>query len=113
MNPFVNSRKRDILLRNGCRVKTPDTAQKELIRRYGVRGVKVFAGIWFAVLYGMLTACGAGLWMLAPEATDTWRRVLFGTLVAILVIVAASVLTRMRLRYFAGIERLESQQRTE
>jgi uncharacterized BrkB/YihY/UPF0761 family membrane protein len=94
-------------------MKTPDIAQKELVRRYGLRGVKLFARLWFAALYGMLIVCGAGLWILAPEATGSWRRVLFGSIVAVLVIVAASVLTRMRLRYFAGIERLESQQRIE
>ncbi len=51
--------------------------------------------------YGMLTACGAGLWIVAPEVTATRRRVPFGSLVAVLVIVAASVLTQMRLKYFA------------
>lgn len=60
----------------------------------------------------MLTAITAALWILSPEFTGTWwRRAILGFLIASLVVIAASVLTRMRLEFFAGIEPLEASER--
>jgi hypothetical protein len=50
----------------------------------------------------------AGLWIISPEFTGTWPRAIFGSVVAVLVVAAASLLTRMRLEFFAGIDRLEA-----
>jgi len=56
----------------------------------------------------MLTASTAGLWVYGPEFTGGWQRPILGFLVATLVVTAASVLTRMRLEFLAGVEQFEA-----
>ena len=66
-------------------------------------------------MYSLLAAFSAGFWVLSPDSpefTGTWRRAFLGSLVTVLVIIAASVLTRMRLEYLGGIEQLERNQKT-
>ena len=60
----------------------------------------------------MLTASNAGLWVVSPEFTGGWQRPVLGFLIATLVVTAASVLTRMRLEFLAGIEQLEAKPKT-
>ena len=89
-------------------MKTPDLSVTSLVRKYGAHGARRFAKTWFSATYAMLTAAAAGLWILGPEFTGGWKRPVFGFIIATLVVTAASVLTRMRLEFFAGIEQLES-----
>ena len=93
-------------------MKTPDLSKTPFVQKYGVRGARWHGRICFAALYAMLTAITAALWIFSPEFEGTWRRAILGILIAILVVIAASVLTRMRLEFFAGVEQLEASERT-
>jgi hypothetical protein len=90
-------------------IKTTDISQTPLVRRYGARGAKLFARIWFSLLYVFLIGLTATLPVVGPELAAGWRRIFVGCLAGGLVVFAASLLTRMRLEYFAAIERLEIQ----
>ena len=92
-------------------MKTSDISQTPLVRRYGVRGAKLFARLWFAFLYVILIALTAALPVVGPEVQLGWRRVFIGCLAGGLVVLATSLLTRMRLQYLAAIERLEAGER--
>ena len=89
-------------------METSDISQTLLVRRYGTRGAKLFARLWFPLLYAMLVGLSATLWIVGPEFLLGWRRILLGSVVGTLTVAAASLLTRMRLQYMAGIERLET-----
>lgn len=89
-------------------MNTPDLSTTTVVLKFGPRGARLYGGIWFAALYSMLTASTAALCILSPEFSHTWRRVLFGSIVAVLVVVAASVLTQMHVKFFAGIKQLEA-----
>jgi hypothetical protein len=58
----------------------------------------------------MLIFYTARLWIHSQDfiTTETWRRVVFGFIVAALVVIAASVLTQMRIKFFADIDKSES-----
>ena len=92
-------------------MKTMDISDTPLVRRYGLRGAKLFARLWFPLLYVSLIALTTCLWVVVPEFALGWRRAFSGCLVGGLVVVAASLLTRMRLEYLAAIEVLETQGR--
>ena len=74
-----------------------------------VHRAKIFARIWFPLMYAFLIALTAALWIVGPEFAAGWRRVSLGCFVGGLIVLAASLLTRMRLEYLAAIERLETQ----
>jgi hypothetical protein len=93
-------------------MKTPDISQAPIVKRYGVRGAKLFAKIWFPIFYLILVAITAGLWIASPEFAGGWRRILTGCIVGIFVVFAASLLTRMRLTFLAEIEQLEAREKT-
>ena len=93
-------------------MKTPDISQTPIVKRFGVRGAKLFATIWFSIMYLALVAITAGFWIVWPEFAEGWRRIVIGCFVGALVVFAASLLTRMRLEYLAGIERLETREKT-
>jgi hypothetical protein len=86
---------------------TSDISKTRLVRKYGVRGAKLFARFWFPFVHGLLLVPSTVLWALAPDLATGWRRVFLGCLVCGLTVFAASLLTRMRLDYLAAIERLE------
>ncbi len=88
-------------------MKTPDISQTPIVKRFGVRGAKLFAKIWFSIMYLALVAITAGFWIVWPEFAEGWR-IFVGCFVGALVVFAASLLTRMRLEYLAGIEQLEA-----
>ena len=88
-------------------MKACDISQTQLVRRYGVRGAKCFARLWFPLLYLALIGLAAALWLVGPELITGWRRLFAGSLSGILVVLAASLLTKMRLEYLAAIELLE------
>ena len=89
-------------------MKTPDISQTPLVRKYGVRGAKLFAHLWFPFMYVVLIALTAGVWAGYAEAPAGWKRIVFGCLVSGLTVLAASLLTRMHLGYLAAIELLET-----
>ena len=89
-------------------MNTSESSEAQFVRRYGMRGAKLFARIWFPLMYVFLIALTAGLWTVGPEFVAGWRRVFLGCLIGALVVVAASLLTRMRLQYMAAIKRLET-----
>ena len=73
-------------------MKTSDISNTPLVRKYGVRGAKLFARFWFPLLYILLIAPTAALWSLAPELATEWKRIFFGCLVSGLTVLAASLL---------------------
>ena len=72
-----------------------------------MRGAKVFAHLWFPLLYAALVAVTAALWFVGPELVFGWRRLLLACVSAMLAVFVASLLTRMRLQYLSAIETLE------
>jgi len=93
-------------------MKTTDISQSRIVKRYGVRGARLWAKIWFSVLYLILVAITAGLWIMSPEFGEGLNRIFVGCIVGALVVFAASLLTRMRLKFLAEIAQLESQGKT-
>lgn len=90
-------------------MKTFDISDAPVVRKYGVRGAKVFARLWFSFMYVLLIAVTAASWVLAPEmATSRGDRIFLGCVFGGLTVVAASVLTRMFLGLLAEIKQLES-----
>ena len=89
-------------------MKTADISQTPLVRKYGVGGARLFARLWFPVLYVFLGALVAALAVVGPEVPGGWRRVFIGCLAGGLVVFATSLLTRMRLEYLAALQRLET-----
>lgn len=89
-------------------MKTSDISQTVLIRRYGIRGGKLFARLWFSLLYVLLIALAASLPLVGPEVAAGWRRIVLGCIAGALIVLAASLLTRMRLEFLASLERLEA-----
>ena len=90
-------------------MKTSNISDSLLVRKYGVRGARIFARFWFSFMYLLLTAATAASWVVAPEwETSRGDRILDGCLVGGLTVLAASVLTRMCLNLFAEIKELES-----
>jgi hypothetical protein len=94
-------------------MKTPDLSKTPIVKNFGARGARWYGRIWFAWLYTMLVSSAAGLWIYYPDSTftGTWRRVVFGSLIAALLVVAASVLTQMRIKFFAGFKHLEASEK--
>jgi hypothetical protein len=92
-------------------MKASNIAQAPLVKRCGARRAKLFAKIWFSIMYLMLTAATAGLWIASPEFTGGWPRIFVGCIVGALVVFAASLLTRMRLRFLSEIEQLETREK--
>jgi hypothetical protein len=90
-------------------MKSPDIAQTPIVKRFGIRGAKLYAKIWFSILYLMLVAVTAGFWIVGPDFAAGWCRIVVGCFVGALIVFAASLLTRMRLKCLAEIEQLESQ----
>ena len=88
-------------------MKTSDIAETQIVRRYGLRGAKIFAWIWFPLMYVFLIAVTAGLWTVGPEFVAGRHRVFLGCFIGALTVAAASMLTRMGLQYLAAIERVE------
>ena len=89
-------------------MKAPDISETPLVRRYGVRGAKLFARLWFPLLYLFLVALTTGVFVIGPEFRVGWPRIFIGSLVGGLVVLGASLLTKMRLEFLAAIERLET-----
>ncbi len=89
----------DILFMN-----TPDISQTPLVRRFGFRGARIFARLWFPLLYLALVALSAAQWFVGQDVVRGWRRIFIACFSAALIVVAAALLTRMRLEYLAGLK---------
>jgi hypothetical protein len=74
----------------------------------GGQGAELFARLWFLLLYVVLIALAAALPVIGPEIAVGWRRTALGCITGGLIVLATSLLTRMRLGYLASIERLEA-----
>src|SRR6266436_845208 len=72
-------------------MKTSDISQTPLVRRYGVRGAKLFARLWFSLLYVFLIALAAALPVVGPEVAAGWRRFVVGCIAGALIVLAASL----------------------
>jgi len=92
-------------------MKTSDLSQTPLVRRFGIRGARLFARVWFPFIYILLATLTIALWILSPEFTNSWHRTLIGCFAAVLVITATARLARMRLEFLAGVEDLERSER--
>jgi uncharacterized BrkB/YihY/UPF0761 family membrane protein len=93
-------------------MKAQDISQTPIVKRFGAHGAKLFAKIWFSIMYLALAAITAGFWIVGPMFPEGWRRIFIGCFFGALVVVAASILTRMRLKFLAEIEQLESRGKT-
>ena len=91
-------------------MKTPDLSKTPVVQKFGARGARWYGRVLFASLYVILISLTARLLIYSPEftSTGTWRRVFYGSLVAVVIVIAASVLTQRRIEFFAGIEQLEA-----
>jgi hypothetical protein len=87
----------------------PDISETPLVRRFGVPGARLFARLWFPLLYVVLIALAALFFVFITEFPAGSSRVFIGLLVGGLIVLAASILTKMRLEYWAAVHRLESQ----
>ena len=93
-------------------MKAPDISQTLIVKRFGIHGAKFYGKIWFSVLYLMLVAVTAGFWFVGAEFGMGWRRVFVGCFIGALVVFAASLLTRMHLKFLAEIDQLEMRKKT-
>jgi hypothetical protein len=94
-------------------MKTADISQTPLVRRYGVRGAKLYVRLWFPFMYFLLIALTAGLWAAVPQFAAGWKRIFLGCIVCGLTVLASSLLTRMRLEFLAAIELLENREKAD
>jgi prepilin signal peptidase PulO-like enzyme (type II secretory pathway) len=93
-------------------VKKPDIAQTPIVKWFGIRGAKLYVKILFSILYLMLIALTAGLWIVGPVFPNGWCRIVLACFIGGLIVFAVSLLTRMRMKFLAEIEQLESQPKT-
>ena len=90
-------------------MKKYDISDSPVVRKYGVRGARVFAYLWFSVMYVFLFAVNAASWVLAPEMAPEWGdRLFIGCIFGALTVLAAALLTRMCLKMLAELKELES-----
>jgi hypothetical protein len=93
-------------------MKGSDPSKTFIVRKFGPHGARLYGIILFAWFYAMLIYFTARLWIHAQDflAMGTWRQTFFWLVIAVLVVIAASLLTHMRIKYFAEIDKLESGQ---
>ena len=77
-----------------------------------MRGAKLYVRLWFPFMYVLLIALTSALWAVVPEFAAGWKRIFLGGLVCGLTVLAASLLTRIRLEFLAAVELLETGGRT-
>lgn len=88
-------------------VKAHYLTNTPLVRRFGIRGAKLFARIWFPAAYLVIIVLVTILWLAVSDAIPGSDRLVFGAIVTTFAVMATAVLTRMRLEYWASIEKLE------
>ena len=91
-------------------MNTFDISQAPIVRRIGVRRAKLWAKVWFSMMYLMLGAIAVG-WSFAGPALFAagWRGVLAGCIAGLLLVFATSLLTQMRMKFLAELAELEWQ----
>ena len=92
-------------------MKTTDISKSPIVKRFGAHGARLYGKVWFFLLYLMLVALTAGFCSVGPELAAGWRRIFVGCFVGALVVFVASLLTRMRLKFFAEIAELETREK--
>jgi hypothetical protein len=93
-------------------MKTPDISTTPLVRRYGVRGARLFTHIWFPMMYTFLIVVAAGFFAAISEFESGRSRILVCCVAAGLLVLAAFLLTRMRHNFLAAVERLEKHEKS-
>lgn len=88
-------------------MKTHDISNTPLVQRFGIGGAKLFARIWFPVAYLTIIVLVTLLWNAVSDAILGSDRLVFGTIVTTFAVMATTIITRMRLQYWASIEKLE------
>jgi hypothetical protein len=91
-------------------MKVHDISGTPLVKRYGVRGARMFVRIWFPVVYALIVLLLLLFFFLGSELARGWRGILLGGFVSVLAVIAIAVLTRMRLEFLASIDALETAQ---
>lgn len=87
-------------------MKTHDLSSTHLVRRFGPRGARVFGRIWFFFVYAGLIGLCTTFCISVGKFTDNQSRLYMGLLASSLIVIATSLLTKMRLEYWASVERL-------
>lgn len=88
-------------------MKTHDISNTPLVRRFGIGGAKLFARIWFPAAYLAIIVLVTLLWKAVSDAILGSDSLVFGAIVTTFAVMATAVPTRMRLEYWASIEKLE------
>jgi uncharacterized BrkB/YihY/UPF0761 family membrane protein len=91
-------------------MNTSDVSETPIVRWLGPRGARWYGRVLFTVLYATLIFFAARAWIYKqdPGVTENWRRVVLGSIVAALVVIAASVLTQMRIGFFVELDQLDA-----
>jgi hypothetical protein len=92
--------------------KRVNLTQSPLFRKYGAKGMRRFYIVWGTIMYLLLISISfRGLYALMQIIDEPGPRVLLFVAVA-LIVVAASLLTRMLIGIFSELRALESQRKT-
>jgi hypothetical protein len=82
-----------------------------VFKKFGVRGLKLYAMILFSVFYLMLIAITAGFCIYSSDFEDC--RISVSWFAGVLIVFSASLLTRMHSHFQADIKRLEPQEKAK
>jgi hypothetical protein len=93
-------------------MKAPDISKTFIVQRFGVGAAKLYGAVWFSFLYIMLVPVTAGFWVAGQEIADGWRQIGVSCFFGVLVVFAASHLTRMRLKFLSEMAELESPEKS-
>ena len=89
-------------------MNTSDISQTPIVRRFGVRRARLWAKVWFSIMYLMLAAIAVG-WSFAGPALFAagWRGLVVGCVAGSLIVFATSLLTQMRTKVLSELAELE------
>jgi hypothetical protein len=92
-------------------MKSRDITQTPVFRKYGIKGMRRFCIVWGTFMYLFLIFISVrGLYALMQIIDEPGSRILLFTAV-ILIVTAASLITRMLIGTFSELRALESQQK--
>ena len=84
-----------------------DLTKTALYDKFGIRGLKLFARIWFPIVYGFLLVLAALTewhFLFLPAS----RSLFISVLIIVLVLIALTILTKMFREFTEGIHLMES-----
>jgi hypothetical protein len=94
-------------------MKSRDITQTPIFRKYGAKGMRRYFIVWGAFMYSFLIFISVrGLYALMQIMDEPGSRILLFAAV-ILIVAAASLLTRMLISTFSELRALESQRKTD